>query len=140
MTEKQVLVTLEKAEQIFGGKPCIRANFEFDLTGTANEALYAMRSFHVAIKEPDRGAQPKPLGEFTGKIKKMTTPGAPKKEGALIVEFDNNDVANSALRQIGECEPATAWIYATGQELDFDEGGKDETDGQEEIDHEGEGE
>lgn len=115
----KVLATLGQTKTDFD-KGCIIAKFHFDVTLANTEKITRMRDFHVSLEEPDRGGKRPALGAFTGRLGESKIPAAPKKLGVVTAVFDNEDTVNNALRQIGECEPATVYIVQTEQELEFE--------------------
>jgi len=131
--EAKVLATLLKFDCIVEKHKHIKVKLMFDMTKTSVTQLYGMRNFYVTLEEPDRGAQRPPLGEFSGKIKEIVVPKAPKKEGKLMMEFDDNELVVAALRQVGQCEPATVYLIQSELELELDKDPQGGNDGQEQL-------
>lgn len=91
----------------------IKATMKFATSDGAVAEINKMRRYFAILEEPDRGAPRKPLGEFSGRVGKISLSDNPDKLSEFEVIFDDSNLVLSSLCQIRECEPPTVLLIRT---------------------------
>lgn len=115
----ELLATLGKTSTEKGN---LFVRCEFDLSATAIIFLVKTRNWHVGLKEPDRGQVKDPTYEFTGMLRDVVIPRAPKKTGHFVLRFDDRLDVHKALYQVRQRDPATILIFQSQMALDLHDG------------------
>lgn len=113
----EVLIVLGNNSNVYGKSPHITAKFACPNRPDVTSTLGIIGNNYVGIREPVRGVARKPLVKVHGKITKMMPVFGVKPRTTVWIEFPNTKTIQDALAQIGECEPPTAVLYSTGEEL-----------------------
>ena len=113
----EVLIVLGNNSNVYGKDPHITAKFACPNRPDVTSTLGIIGNNYVGIREPVRGVARKPLVKIHGRITKMMPVFGIKSRTTVWIEFPNTKTNQDALAQIGECEPPTAVLYSTGEEL-----------------------
>jgi hypothetical protein len=112
-----VLITLGIYSVVSGKERYILAKFACVNRPDFVSLLGVMQPNYVGIFEPERGTRRKAIVNVTGEITKFMTVGGKKKHVTVWIKFDSTATVQAALAQIDECNPPTAVLFATGDEI-----------------------